>query len=89
MEYRQFENNIFRYNPDKGIAELIAPATEEIRDFEAQYIEKYCKPLFYISADGYYPVSGAAISEKEWNEEFENWALELLDALEKEVENFR
>ena len=88
MEYREFENNIFRYNPDKGVAELVAFATEEIRDFEARYTEEHGKPFFYIGADGYYPVSGAAISEVEWNDAFENWALELLDALEKELENF-
>lgn len=77
------EGKLFRYNYDDSMVEYVHKASEEDVADEAEWLEKYGKPLFHIDSDGYMVIDSIGLSRENWeNREARNgyltsWAMDL------------
>ena len=63
------DGKLFRFNYDDSVVEYVFKATEEDKAEEAEWIEKYGKPLHSIDSDGYGVISSIGLHRDNWEHE--------------------
>jgi len=90
----KFNGKMFRYDYEHSVVEHIMKADKEAIKDEAEWKEKYGKPLFGIDEDGYIVVGSIGFSPENWenkdirDEYLYEWSYELDYEIEVECENF-
>ncbi len=62
----ELKGKLFRYNFDRCVVEYVAKAGEEELKDEAEWLERYGRPLFGLDADGYMVLDSAGLSRENW-----------------------
>lgn len=62
----KFGGKIFRYDFDHCLVELLAKATKQELDDNAEWLAKYGKPLWDIDSDGYIEIAAAGLRKENW-----------------------
>lgn len=79
----KLHGKLFRYDFDRSTVEYIAKASAEDLKDEAEWKEKYGRPLLGIGEDGYMVISTVGLAKENWknkatrDEYLSEWAFDL------------
>lgn len=68
MEYVKIGKKEFRYNRDHAIVEYVCKATPDMYADDAEWMEKFNRPLWGIDKDGYVVLDSAGLSREHWDD---------------------
>lgn len=90
----KLNGKLFRYDFNRSVVEYICKADEETIADEAEWKQKYGKPLYGIDADGYIVISSVGLRKENWtdkearNEYLSGWCSDIDEESEALVDDF-
>lgn len=96
MKSRPYRRNgkLFRYDYDNGIVECIVKAGKQVIKENAEWMEKFGKPMLDLDEQGYWTRDEAGLMAENWknkaarDEYLDEWILEMEEEAERLAEEF-